>query len=150
MQNESFMSRYDTLKKMLLDEKREILGRLRIGREESSISEQRMSFENAQDNADRSVDELLKHVDVQVAGARAEVLDLIDDALARLDEGAYGICDECGCDIPEERLRVLPFVTRCVHCQEGADRLKKIQSAGSGGSVPESTPEGSMTEDERP
>jgi len=136
-------SRSETLRKILLDEKKNILNRLRFTDCGGTSSETRMGFEKMQDNADRSVEELLKHVDVRITSTRAEVLDLIEVALARLDEGTYGICDECGCEIPEERLHVLPFVSRCVHCQEAADRLKKIRNEAdreTGSTPPEETP----------
>ena len=41
----------------------------------------------------------------------------IDDALKRLDEARYGICLNCGQEIPAERLRVLPSAVYCVDCQ---------------------------------
>lgn len=41
----------------------------------------------------------------------------IDDALTRLDEGKYGICLNCGEDIPVERLKAVPFAVYCVDCQ---------------------------------
>jgi DnaK suppressor protein len=44
-------------------------------------------------------------------------LRLIDQALARFENGTYGICAECGEDIPLERLKVLPFALLCVDCQ---------------------------------
>jgi YteA family regulatory protein len=55
----------------------------------------------------------------------------IDDALAKLDQGSYGYCDECGVPIDPERLRVLPFTTKCRVCQERSegqvDRLRPIE-----------------------
>jgi DnaK suppressor protein len=41
----------------------------------------------------------------------------IDRALADIDAGRYGICRECGEEIPKARLKILPFATRCVACQ---------------------------------
>lgn len=41
----------------------------------------------------------------------------IDSAFARLDEGQYGICANCGEEIPTARLRVLPFAIYCVDCK---------------------------------
>ncbi|WP_027185799.1 TraR/DksA family transcriptional regulator [Desulfovibrio inopinatus] len=41
----------------------------------------------------------------------------IEDALARFDEGSYGICDECGDDIALARLKAQPTAMLCVHCQ---------------------------------
>ena len=41
----------------------------------------------------------------------------IDRALAKLDDGGYGVCEACGCPIAEERLEVLPWATLCVSCK---------------------------------
>lgn len=46
----------------------------------------------------------------------AELRD-IDAALARIDDGRYGGCADCGVDIPVERLRVQPTALRCIDCQ---------------------------------
>ncbi|MGW5045624.1 TraR/DksA family transcriptional regulator [Streptomyces griseoluteus] len=43
-------------------------------------------------------------------------LDHLDEALVRLREGRYGICERCGVDIPAERLEIRPASTRCVGC----------------------------------
>jgi DnaK suppressor protein len=49
---------------------------------------------------------------------KAETLNKINEALARLDEGRYGMCYECGDEIAEARLRALPFAVRCKDCEE--------------------------------
>ena len=54
-------------------------------------------------------------------GARDE-LQQLDDALARMDAGVYGICANCGRRIPIARLRVRPFATLCVPCAEKLGR----------------------------
>ena len=48
---------------------------------------------------------------------RAEMLTRIEQALVRLDAGRYGSCFECEEDIPESRLRALPFAVRCQACE---------------------------------
>lgn len=40
------------------------------------------------------------------------------DALGRLDRGAYGICRSCGQEIDIERLKALPYATKCIPCKE--------------------------------
>ncbi len=45
-------------------------------------------------------------------------LRVIEEALQKIDEGTYGICDDCGMEIPVGRLNVMPFAVRCVDCQE--------------------------------
>ena len=47
----------------------------------------------------------------------------VERALARVREGAYGLCEDCGHRIPAERLRYQPAATRCVECQGRWDRV---------------------------
>lgn len=42
---------------------------------------------------------------------------LIEDALARLDAGDYGICSHCGSKIPRSRLNAVPWARLCIVCQ---------------------------------
>ncbi|MHB8073823.1 TraR/DksA C4-type zinc finger protein [Desulfosporosinus fructosivorans] len=48
-------------------------------------------------------------------------VEAIDVALARFDEGKYGICEHCGHEIPVERLEVLPYTTVCTECSRGEE-----------------------------
>jgi DnaK suppressor protein len=51
----------------------------------------------------------------------------IDDALARMDEGAYGVCESCGLEVAEERLEAMPFTRLCRDCQQDQEREAKSQ-----------------------
>jgi DnaK suppressor protein len=42
----------------------------------------------------------------------------IEEALYKIEEGAYGICQDCEEEIPMGRLKAMPFALRCVECQE--------------------------------
>jgi phage/conjugal plasmid C-4 type zinc finger TraR family protein len=59
--------------------------------------------------------------DDEVAAAvverRARELDEVNRALEDIDAGRYGVCRDCGGDIPPARLKVMPFAIRCVACQ---------------------------------
>jgi len=46
------------------------------------------------------------------------VLDMIDRALHKIDEGTYGICERCGEKIPDERLEALPYALLCIKDEE--------------------------------
>jgi DnaK suppressor protein len=48
-------------------------------------------------------------------------LGLIEVALERLEEGAYGECEVCGARIPKARLNALPYATTCVKCVSNPD-----------------------------
>ena len=48
----------------------------------------------------------------------------IDEALLRIDEGEYGVCEECEEDIPLGRLKVMPFARHCVKCKADMEKLQ--------------------------
>jgi len=50
----------------------------------------------------------------------------IKKALARIEEGNYGICEHCGREIPESRLEAVPATTLCVHCQQKAEEKDRL------------------------
>lgn len=68
--------------------------------------------EGGTSNVDREVDLVLS------AQARAAITE-IDRALAKIDAGTYGICEQCGKPIPEARLQALPHASLCVACKSG-------------------------------
>jgi len=58
--------------------------------------------------------------------ARTRQRNQLDDALRRLDEGAYGVCEDCETQISPARLRAMPFARRCIKCQEQAELFEQI------------------------
>jgi len=57
--------------------------------------------------------------DVQVLQNERSILDDINAALVRFDEGSFGECTQCGRKISEERLKALPYASTCVECARG-------------------------------
>ena len=57
-------------------------------------------------------EEVLSELDV----SQRHTLEAIEAALARLDEGSYGVCVSCGDPIAPRRLEALPFSTGCIKC----------------------------------
>jgi DnaK suppressor protein len=48
-----------------------------------------------------------------------EMLELVNEALRRIESGTYGICEVCGRPIPEARLELIPWAARCAKCAGG-------------------------------
>jgi DnaK suppressor protein len=57
-------------------------------------------------------------ITLHVAENEVQELRQIEDALARIHSGSYGVCKSCGTSIPRNRLKALPFATLCVKCKE--------------------------------
>src|SRR5579862_234738 len=78
------------------------------------------AYDLASEERDREINFILSDRE------RAKIKE-IDDALARLADGSYGICEECGLEIGEERLDALPFTRVCRDCQQDREREAKSQ-----------------------
>jgi DnaK suppressor protein len=73
------------------------------------------------DSGERSFAVAESEVDAGEAQRDQSELGAIERTLARIEEGIYGICVECGADIPVERLRAQPLASRCTNCQSARE-----------------------------
>jgi RNA polymerase-binding transcription factor len=78
----------------------------------------------AKDVDDHAVEELSRDMEFALAQMRSTTLQRIDEAIRRLRDGTYGLCSDCGVDIPEARLRALPFASLCRYCQGERERVE--------------------------
>ena len=120
------------------DERRASLKRLLVTRREQIVreakteiskyikGETRQLVDTALDDGDWSVVDLSEDVSLRRLSSHRDNLQRIDEALRKLDEGTYGICEDCGEEISGERLKILPFAIYCTDCQERREQLEEI------------------------
>jgi RNA polymerase-binding protein DksA len=106
------------LKSKLLDRQRALMDEVRAKREQAATESNEEPFGVVGDAADESVLRMSTDLDITEAGRDLEELRDIDAALRRMDDGSYGVCDECGQEIGFPRLEVQPTATRCIADQE--------------------------------
>jgi len=109
----------DTLqetKKQLL---KEMQGRVK-GETEGVKDEGRDTYDLASDERDREINFILND-------REREKLHAIDEALQRIKDKTYGVCESCEGEIQLGRLKVLPFTRLCVKCQEETEKESKRQ-----------------------
>src|SRR5438093_8550737 len=131
-------SRYSELKHMLDERRREIQaevqGKMRGVREEGHWGGKLNEVLDAVESAEADIQEDLEFALVQM---KSETLNKISDALARLEQGTYGNCFDCGDEIAEKRLKALPFAVRCKDCEqarENAEQRERQMAARRGSS----------------
>ena len=73
------------------------------------------------DQGETSEVDIQEDIELALIQMKAETLNKINEALARLEDGRYGFCFECGDEIAEARLRALPFAVRCKDCEEARE-----------------------------
>jgi len=77
------------------------------------------------DILDSVTEERTRELDMILTDREKKKLGQIDDAIDRIEDGSYGLCDECSVKIPKGRLKVVPFAKYCVECQEKLEREEK-------------------------
>ena len=107
------------LKDMKLSLMKEMHGRVK-GETEGSKDEGRDTYDLASDERDREINFILND-------REREKLHAIDEALQRISEKTYGLCETCEGEIQLGRLKVLPFTRLCVRCQEENEKESKRQ-----------------------
>ena len=110
--------RRERLKAILTDRKRQLWNELRGELFGTLGKEYNAQFDRPMDLGDQSLADLLEDMGLAVADIRRAELTRMDEAERKITAGTYGLCEECGVQIPEERLAVLPFTPCCVACQE--------------------------------
>lgn len=109
-------NKFDVLRDRLLSERDTLQRRLQSHLNGMSRVEHahEVLLQDADDDTQRNSD---RAVDLAVTDHDAQALQDIDLALQKLDKDSYGICEECGCAIPEARLAHMPAARRCVACE---------------------------------
>lgn len=67
----------------------------------------------------------------EIMGMESVQLDQIERAIHQIDSGTYGICEECGGQIPLARLQALPFATQCIECKRRSEGAGSVPGAAS-------------------
>jgi DnaK suppressor protein len=114
-------STIDKIKNILLQQKEEL---------EKETSKKGLDLENhdnsiiadANDRATRDTDMSNDYTVKQIKSMK--YLDIID-TLRRIEKNDFGICEDCGCDISEKRLKAYPTSKLCIVCQEELEKDKK-------------------------
>src|SRR5256886_14137134 len=127
-------SRYNELKTMLEERRRELLnevqGKIRDVRADGNKEREVL------DQGESSEVDIQEDIEFALIQMKSETLNKINEALSRLDHGDYGYCFDCGEEIAEKRLRALPFAVRCKDCEgarEVAQQRERVPAQGRGG-----------------
>jgi DnaK suppressor protein len=79
--------------------------------------------QTAGDVVDAALDSAQDEISSQLAEVESRELASIENALQRMRDGQYGVCEGCSCSIPMARLNALPYATLCIDCQRESERF---------------------------
>ena len=75
--------------------------------------------------ADMATDNFDREFSLDIASSEQVVLNRIDTALRKIQEGAYGVCESCEKPIGLKRLRAVPYAELCLKCQEDQEKKRR-------------------------
>ena len=112
----------ETMKQKLLELKEQILRQLVS---ESDEFQEIVDDMEPKDLADIAADDIDRRILEVLGSQEIKRLQLIDSALARMENGHYGICMSCGKKVPEERLKAIPYAILCIDCKSSEERRNR-------------------------
>ena len=111
----------ESVKKTLLQRK------IELERELTQLSQEKFSDGQVQDPGDQALSSAMESLKVSLQDTEREEYNRILQALEKIDDGTYGICEDCGQPISEKRLTSFPNAARCLVCQEAYEENRHLQ-----------------------
>jgi len=117
----------DDLRERLLAERGDLQGQLsELEASSFSVNQSDLSGEMGFDEeyADAGTATFERERDLSLVNNPRDLLDRIDKALTKIDEGTYGLCDRCGKPIEKLRLKALPYANLCIKDKQAEERVR--------------------------
>lgn len=112
-------SQIEQIRQMLIDRRRELMEGINRGYREA----RQRDVDHVGDEADMAMEAADSDLNLRLAEKESLEITQIEDALHKIDEGTYGLCERCSRPILFRRLEALPFATMCVDCK----RLEEME-----------------------
>jgi DnaK suppressor protein len=94
---------------------------------EKTVSEMTNGKENYPDPNDRASLESDRNFELRIRDRERKLIAKMREAIQRIDDGTYGVCNSCGGDISEKRLMARPVTTECIECKTKQEKLEKMK-----------------------
>ncbi|MEO6953790.1 MAG: TraR/DksA C4-type zinc finger protein [Polyangia bacterium] len=108
-------------REILLEKREEIIANAK----KTLLDDMTLDTDDLADEMDLASSEYLQSFTFRLRGREKTFLTKIDHALAKIDEGSFGICEECDEPIHPKRLEARPETTLCIRCKEDQERIEK-------------------------
>lgn len=108
-------------KKLLLEEKQKVMNNSR-----KNLDDIKIDVDDLPDETDLAATEVSQTLAFKLRDRERLLLAKINQALAKIEEGTFGICEECEEPIEPRRLEARPVSTLCIACKEKEEHREKI------------------------
>lgn len=108
-------------KTILLERKKELVKSAEVTRETGMVFDP----DDLPDEVDLASSEADQSMNLLLRDRERVLVKKIDKALAKIEQGDYGVCESCGEDIGVKRLEARPVTDLCIKCKEEQERMEK-------------------------
>jgi DnaK suppressor protein len=112
----------ETFRKLLIQNINELLSE--AGK---TVSEMTNGKENYPDPNDRASLESDRNFELRIRDRERRLIMKMQDAIKRIDDGVFGICETCGGPISEKRLIARPVTTDCIECKTKQEKMEQLK-----------------------
>ena len=113
------------VKERLLDRKRRLWQEVKQQLRANIGNGYQEMLATARDEEDQATVSLMAETNLTLLGPKREELEAIEEALHRLENGSYGLCEMCGQPIEPRRLEIMPETPLCRNCMSQREKLAK-------------------------
>jgi DnaK suppressor protein len=99
-----------------------------LGEARSTVNDLSEGEENFADPTDRAAAESDRSFLLRIRDRERKLITKIQEALQRIEDGTFGICETCGEEIGEKRLEARPVTTQCIDCKTEAEKKERTGS----------------------
>ena len=94
---------------------------------EKTVSEMTNEKVNFPDPTDRASLESDRNFELRIRDRERKLIAKMQEAIKRIDDGTFGVCEACGGPISEKRLMARPVTTLCIECKTKQEKLEKLK-----------------------
>jgi len=94
---------------------------------EKTVADMTDSKENYPDPTDRASLESDRNFELRMRDRERRLIAKMQEAIKRIDDGEFGVCDVCGGPISEKRLVARPVTTLCIDCKTKQEKMEKLK-----------------------
>jgi DnaK suppressor protein len=94
---------------------------------EKTVSEMTTEKVNFPDPTDRASLESDRNFELRIRDRERKLIAKMQEAIKRIDDGTFGVCEGCGGPISEKRLMARPVTTLCIECKTEQEKLEKLK-----------------------
>jgi DnaK suppressor protein len=102
------------------------------GDQQKTLAEMTMTDERLADITDLASFQTERNFELRIRDRERKLIAKIHESIQKIDDGTYGICENCDEEISEKRLIARPVTTLCIRCKTEQEKIEKLKASWGG------------------